>query len=132
MTKEIMKQASALGKLIAESEEVKAAREAREAYEKDPAVQDAIFEYNTQNKVLAEEYKKEKRDEAFMETVKKRIGELYNTIVNNSTYVAYLAAEEKVNGLMKLVNDVINFQVTGERPSESACTGNCSSCGGCH
>lgn len=132
MTKEIMKQASALGKLIAESEEVKAAREAREAYEKDPAVQDAIFEYNTQNKVLAEEYKKEKRDEAFMETVKKRIGELYNTIVNNSTYVAYLAAEEKVNGLMKLVNDEINFQVTGERPSESACTGNCSSCGGCH
>ena len=66
-----------------------------------------------------------------METVKKRIGELYNEIVNNPAYTAYVQAEEQIGNLMKEVNDELNFRITGERP-QSACTGNCSSCGGCH
>lgn len=132
MTKEILKEAQALGKLIAASEEVKAANEAKKVYETDATMQAAITEYNVHNKALAEEYKKAERDEALMTSIKNRIGELYNDIVNNPVYIAYMDAQEGVGELMKLVNDEINFEVTGERPSESACSGNCSSCGGCH
>ncbi|MBQ8836719.1 MAG: YlbF family regulator [Clostridia bacterium] len=132
MTTEILKLAKELGKLIAASDEVKAANAAKEAYDNDASVQQAITEYNTHNKALAEEYKKAQQDEALMTSIKKRIGELYNEIVNSASYQAYMAAQEGVGELMNLVNDEINFEVTGERPSQSACSGNCGSCGGCH
>ena len=85
MTEEMRKAAEALGDLLKDSDEVKAANAAKAVYDNDEAVQQAIFEYNTQNAVLAKEYQKDEKDEVF----------------------------------------------TGERP-QSACTGNCSSCGGCH
>ena len=44
----------------------------------------------------------------------------------------YMSAQEGVGELMNLVNDEINFEVTGERPSQGGCSGNCGSCGGCH
>ena len=74
MTEEIRKMAEELGKLLKDSDEVKAANAAKAVYDNDEAVQQAIFEYNTQNAVLAKEYQKDEKDEAFMETVKKRIG----------------------------------------------------------
>ncbi len=132
MTTEILKLAKELGKLIAQSDEVKAANAAKEKYENDPSVQRAITEYNTHNKALSEEYKKPEQDEVLMTSIKKRIGELYNEIVNHPVYLEYMSAQEGVGELMNLVNDEINFEVTGERPSQSACSGNCSSCGGCH
>ena len=132
MTKEILKQAQILGKLIAESEEVKAANAAKEAYESNAEVQAMITEYNVNNKALAEEYKRTEQDEALMTSIKKRIGELYNQIMAHPLYNAYMQSQESVGALMNLVNDEINFEVTGERPSQSACSGNCSSCGGCH
>ena len=132
MTTEILKLAKELGKLIAASDEVKAANAAKEAYETDKTVQACITEYNAHNKALAEEYKKTEHDEALMTSIKKRIGELYNEIIGNPVYQQYMAAQEGVGELMNLVNDEINFEVTGERPSASACSGNCSSCAGCH
>ncbi len=132
MTTEILKYAKELGKLIAQSDEVKAANAAKEAYENDKDVQAAITEYNAHNKALAEEYKRAEKDEALMTSIKNRIGELYNEIINSAVYQQYMAAQEGVGELMNLVNDEINFEVTGERPSASSCTGNCSSCGGCH
>lgn len=131
MTEEIRQKAEELGKLLKDSEEVKAANAAKTIYDNDAAVQQAIFEYNTQNAVLAQEYQKDEKDEAFIETVKKRIGELYNEIVNNPAYVAYARTEEQIGNLMKEVNDELNFQITGERP-QTNCTGNCGTCGGCH
>ncbi|MBR5539379.1 MAG: YlbF family regulator [Clostridia bacterium] len=132
MTKEILKKAIELGKLIAESDEVKAANAAKEKYESDAAIQAAITEYNAHNKALAEEYKRAEKDEALMSSIKNRIGELYNEIIGSPVYAEYMNAQEGVGQLMSLVNDEINFAVTGERPSESACSGNCSTCGGCH
>ena len=132
MTTEILMKAKELGKLIAESEEVKAANAAKEVYDNDPVIKQAITEYNTHNKALAEEYKKPEHDEELMTSIKKRIGELYNEIINNPVYQEYMAAQEGVGALMNHVNDEINFEVTGERPSASACSGNCGSCGGCH
>ena len=112
MTEEIRKMAEALGKLLKDSDEVKAANAAKAVYDNDEAVQQAIFEYNTQNAVLAKEYQKDEKDEVFMETVKKRIGELYNEIVNNPAYTAYVQAEEQIGNLMKEVNDELNFQIS--------------------
>ena len=132
MTTEILKLAKDLGKLIAQSDEVKAANAAKAKYDTDPAIQQAITEYNTHNKALAEEYKKAEQDDVLMTSIKKRIGELYNTIVGSPVYQEYMSAQEGVGELMNLVNDEINFEVTGERPSQSACSCNCSSCGGCH
>ena len=66
MTEEIRKKAEELGKLLKDSDEVKAANAAKAVYDNDEAVQQAIFEYNTQNAVLAKEYQKDEKDEVFM------------------------------------------------------------------
>lgn len=131
MTEEIRKKAQELGKLIAESEEVVRANAAKAAYNDDAAVQKFIMEYNAQNQALANAYKDAENNETLLEALKKRIGELYNSIVNADTYRAYTKAEEKIGDLMQEVNAVINYEVTGELPSDE-CTGNCSSCHGCH
>ena len=96
MTTEILKLAKELGKLIAESDEVKAANAAKVKYETDPTVQQAITEYNTHNNALSEEYKKPEQDDALMTSIKKRIGELYNEIIGNPVYQEYMAAQEGV------------------------------------
>ncbi|MBQ9428526.1 MAG: YlbF family regulator [Clostridia bacterium] len=131
MTEEIKNKAIELGKLIANSEEVCAANAAKAAYGADATVQNAIAEYNAQNQALANAYGEDPKDEALIASVKTRIGELYNTIVNAESYLAYVRAEAKITDLMKEVNDVINFEVTGVLPSDE-CTGNCASCHGCH
>ena len=122
MTEEMRKAAEALGDLLKDSDEVKAANAAKAVYDNDEAVQQAIFEYNTQNAVLAKEYQKDEKDEVFMETVKKRIGELYNEIVNNPAYTAYVQAEEQIGNLMKEVNDELNFRITGSEYANAAIT----------
>ena len=63
----------------------------------------------------------------------------YHTEFNTTASYGWLSDEVLREGrnsgfflLMKLVNDEINFEVTGERPGQSSCSGNCSTCGGCH
>ncbi|MBR3763322.1 MAG: YlbF family regulator [Clostridia bacterium] len=42
------------------------------------------------------------------------------------------AAQQKYNDLMGNVNRILRLVVTGETEDEGGCSGNCSSCSGCH
>ena len=72
----------------------------------------------------------------YMDTVRQKREEQFREAQADAAYnhhllQEHLQAEEQIGNLMKEVNDELNFQITGERP-QSACTGNCGSCGGCH
>ena len=45
---------------------------------------------------------------------------------------AMTTSRQKFSELMNQVNRVLEFIITGEVAQEGGCTGNCSSCGGCH
>lgn len=124
---EIIKLAEELGKKIKEDKITKALFAAQEAYEKDDNINRLYTEYTVQQKALTMEFAKEEQDEQFVAAIEKRIRELTDKISSHPVYIAYLEAENDYNDLMQLVNDEINFQITGKR----TCAGDCSACGGC-
>ena len=130
MTK-IIELAHALGEEIAKSEEIKNLEAAKDAYEKDADLQAKMSEYETERKLLGEEFSKntEEIDQIAVTNLRARIEELTKEICSNEIYVAFANAQKAMNDLMQSVNDEIKFCITGERPS--ACTHDCSTCGGC-
>ncbi len=122
---EIMKLAEQLGQAIKADPRVAKMNEAKEAYDKDEALQGLMFEYNMQQVALGEEYKKESPDKSVIEAIEKRLDEIVSAVTSNPLFIALNAAEEEVNALMQEVNAEITFQITGQRP----CSHDCSSCG---
>lgn len=131
MTK-IIELAHALGEEIAKSEQLKNLEAAKNAYEGAAELQAQMSEYQTDRKLLADEFEKgtDEADAAAVDKLKARLEELSRLITANPVYTAFSAAQNAMNELMTSVNDEISFCITGERPNH--CTHDCSSCAGCH
>ncbi len=125
---DIMELAKKLGEAIKEDARILELNRAKEAYDNDSGLQNAILEYNTQQTALAEEHRKEAPDADIIAAIRNRSDELYRMISTSSTYLALQAAQTEVNDFMNQVNAEITYAITGERP----CTHDCSTCGGCH
>lgn len=130
MTK-IIELAHALGEEIAKSDEIKNLESAKDAYEKDAELQAKMSEYETERKLLGEEFSKDTSvaDQKAIADLRARIEELTKEICANPLYVAFANAQNALNELMNSVNAEIKFCITGERPV--SCTHDCSTCGGC-
>ncbi len=131
MTK-IIELAHTLGLAIAESDEIQALELAKEKYEADVELQAKLAEYETDRKLLAEEFIKEEGEqkEVAVQKLRDHMETLAAQIVVNEKYVAFTEAQSALNALMAEVNAEIKFCITGERPQK--CTHDCSSCSGCH
>ena len=127
----IIELAHALGEEIAQSAEIKNLEASKDAYEKDADLQSKLSEYETERKLLGEEFSKnsDDMDQRAIADLRARIEELTKEICANDKYVAFANAQKAMNDLMAEVNAEIKFCITGERPS--ACTHDCSSCKGC-
>ena len=130
MTK-IIELAHALGEEIAKSEEIKNLEASKKAFETDAELQAKMSEYETERKLLRDEFNKVDAvdNEAAIEALKKRLDELSAEITANSHYTDFANAQNALNMLMDSVNAEIKFCITGERPV--TCTHDCSTCGGC-
>lgn len=130
MTK-IIELAHALGEEIAKSDEIKNLESAKAAYEQNAELQAKVSEYEVDRKLMAEEFSKpaDGIDEKAIADLRARIEELTREICANELYIAFVNAQNAMNSLMADVNAEIKFCITGERPS--ACTHDCSTCGGC-
>ena len=127
---EIFELAVELGKKLKDDSRLIALEAAKQAYEKDPQLQKYMLEYDVQQKAMQREVAKPDHDLQFIETIQRRIDELYRQITENPTFVELNRTQAEVNDLMNRVNQTIMTQITGEEPS--GCTHNCSTCGGCH
>ena len=127
----IIELAHALGEEIAKSAEIKNLEASKDAYEKDADLQSKLSEYETERKLLGEEFSKnsDDMDQRAIADLRARIEELTKEICANDKYVAFANAQKAMNDLMAEVNAEIKFCITGERPS--TCTHDCSTCGGC-
>ena len=120
-----------LGEQIAKSDEIKNLEAAKNAYESNKELQAKLAEYETDRKLLAEEFCKSssESDERAIADLRARIEELTSEISTNECYIVFAEAQKALNDLMASVNAEIKFCITGERPT--SCTHDCSTCGGC-
>ena len=127
---EIMEIAALLGKTLKEDERLIRLEEAKKAYTSDAELQKKLLEYEVQQTALQGEITTEERDTAFIDIIQNRIDQLYKEITEHPAFVQLSEIQSEVNELMNAVNATITANITGEQPS--ACTHNCSTCGGCH
>ena len=126
----IFELAAELGRTLKSDKRLIALEEARKAYENDERLARLLTEYEVQQKAMENEALKGEREEVLIKMIQERIDALYDEIVASEPYKNLEAAQKEVNDLMEMVNSTITFQITGEEPS--ACTHDCSTCGGCH
>ena len=124
---EIMELAAKLGQAIKADERIVNMNVAKEAYEKDEKIQSLMMEYQAQQTALAEAYKLDATDTAVISAIEGRLQAIVAEVTGSEVFVNLNKAQEEVNALMQEVNEEIEFQITGVRPS---CTHDCSTCGG--
>ncbi|MDY5940263.1 MAG: YlbF family regulator [Eubacteriales bacterium] len=128
----IKEHAVSLGELIKQDAVTQSYFDATEAYKADPELKKLVFEYNVQQTALGEEYKKPEQDKDVIAAIEKRAKELYTMITEHPVYVAYTAAQDKMNELIEMVNREITVAIFGKTADEDSCTHDCSTChGGC-
>ena len=110
--------------------EVEAAvRQLGKAIQADPRYQ-ASYQHET--KKLEENRNPEK-----LEKLEQEIQALYLQIMENPNMQAFDTAKQAMNMMMQEVDTILSLCANGEDPDRchpdlTNCTGNCSSCGGCH
>lgn len=122
---EILEAATRLGRLMADTEEIKSYNAAVEAYNKDLELIELLENYNAICTCMAElpEDDKDARGR-----FAKDVMEIRGRIMQNPSMQNYKEAKDRADKLQNDVMNQITFGMTGEMP----CSGDCSKCGGCH
>ena len=128
-TNTVMEQARALGQMIADSEEFKNLEIKDLAYQSDEEAQRLTVEYNKNREELTEQARKEEITPIEIMKIKQQLSGEFAKLAENKVISEYLEAKNQVDAMLKQVDDIIRFYVTGEEPG---CGGSCSSCSGCH
>ena len=123
---EIQELATQLGQAIKKDERILNLEKARQNYYTNAELQNALKEYEVQQRALQQEAGKPDKDSLLMTSIQTRIDQLYKQITTTPVFVELDRIQAEVNELMNEVNDIIMFNITGEHP----CTHDCSSCGG--
>ncbi len=124
-----------LGAAIQDTEEYKNFMEARLRNDKDEELQKQIGDFNLLKMQLDAEHEKEPRDEAKVLALNEEIVALYNTIISGEAMSSYNEAYSAYKALTDKISNILLMCENGEDPATcepAACSGNCSSCGGCH
>lgn len=127
-----------LGKAIQADERYKAFAAAKKESEEDTELQDLIGQFNLANLSVENEMEKEEaeRDAEKIREYNTTIRQIYGKVMCNDKMIAYNKAKAEFELMMKQVNGIIELCTFGEDPDtcdpSGSCTGDCSSCGGCH
>lgn len=124
---DIVSKAKELGDLIALSKEMGELKRAEQLLEADGRAKGLLEDYNALQMEMVKAVR-EGRDSTAIREAQKRLFDKREEIDGYEITAGYLKAKTEFDGLMKTVNDVLVFTVTGEEP----CSPNrCGSCGGC-
>ncbi len=124
-----------LGAEIQKTEEYKRFMAAKEKNDQDAILQEQIGDFNLLKMQLDAEHEKEEKDQAKILEINEKIVELYNVIISGEAMTEYNNAYNEYKALTDKISNILLMCENGEDPATcepSECTGNCSSCGGCH
>ena len=109
---------------------------AKLANDNDETLQNQIGEFNTIRMNLDREMNAETQDEAKIKELNEKLREIYTAVMSSKTMLEYNTAKADVDAMLNYINSIIMQCVEGEDPMtaepHTACTGSCSTCGGCH
>jgi len=123
---DIITKARELGELIAASEQMASFNKAEEAMQNDSRAKTLFNDYKLLQ-IEVVKATKEKRPDDITQSIKDRLMAKLDEINNYTVTKDYLQAKAEVDRLMKTVNDVIIYSITGEEPCSPS---KCGSCGG--
>lgn len=137
---DVITKARELGAVLQQDERYAKLNEAQKACESDAALNDLIARMQFIQMSFQHEASKEDRNEETLQSLDKEYGEVYTQIMANDNMAAYEAARGEIDELMKKINAIFALCLQGEDPAtcepaeehEHNCSGECSSCGGCH
>lgn len=127
---EILQKAKELGMMIADSKEFTNLKAAEDKQLSDPEAQKLMMEYATKRDELTARASKDGVTKEDFEDIKYQSQQAFEKICENENIKAYLEANKAFSSLIEQVNSIIGYFVKGGEAS--GCSGNCSSCGGCH
>lgn len=125
----ILDMAQELGQAIKQDDRTQRFQKAKEAYDNDTKLVNAVKEYNVQKMALNEQLKSQTPDDAVTDAIQRRIEEIYAEILASPIMQEYSQAEKDLNDFINLVNMTISCAITGE---DMGCTEEkCKTCGRC-
>lgn len=124
-----------LGRKIQQEESYVALQEANKAVEADEALQSLIGEFNLLKLQLNEKLTAAERDEDAIKELNTKMRTLYADIMANDAMIKLNESKNAFDAVMQRVFAIVSNSANGEDPNTTdyhACTGSCSTCGGCH
>ncbi len=132
----LLEMAKELGHAIQADERFIRTQMAQNAADEDEALQALIGEFNLKRMAInAEAAKGEEQDEAKMRTLNEELRAVYARVMANESMAAYNEAKTELDKVTNAIGAILNMASQGLNPDdydEHSCSGNCSSCGGCH
>ena len=133
----VIEKARELGQLIQADERYAVYCRAKEANDKDEALQQLIGEFQNKRIELNTEMSKDNRSAERLTALDDEIKSLYGTIMANENMAAYNEAKNAMDDMLGQINMIITCSANGEDPMTcpteiSGCGGSCATCGGCH
>ena len=133
---DIIKLTRELGAAIQQDERFIRFIKAKLANDNDETLQNQIGEFNTIRMNLDREMNNETQDENKIRELNEKLREIYTAVMSSKTMLEYNTAKADVDAMLNDINSIIMQCVEGEDPNtaepHTACTGSCSTCGGCH
>lgn len=124
-----------LGRKIQQEESYVALQEANKEVEADEALQSLIGEFNLLKLQLNEKLTAAERDEEAIKELNTKMRTLYADIMANDAMIKLNESKNAFDGVMQRVFAIVSNSANGEDPNTTdyhACSGSCSTCGGCH
>lgn len=123
---DIITKAKELGESIASSKEMENLKNSEIELEKDRKAKELLNDYKLLQMELVRATK-EKREKEIIDSIRLRLMSKQDELNDYDVTKNYLSAKATFDKLMKMVNDVIVFSISGEEPCSPK---KCGSCGG--
>lgn len=133
---DVIKSVRELGKAIQQDERFIRYAKARLENDNNAELQSAIGKFNITRMELDREMNCEEKNEDKVKELNEELRRVYGEIMSAPAMVEYNTAKVELDAMINEINTVISKTLDGEDPetceTTSACTGSCSTCGGCH
>lgn len=128
----VLNQAEQLAEAILESEEYIAMRLAEQAAMKDEKATLLVAAYNEKRQAVESLLADANMDHGALAKAGEELQNVEHAIDENEVLTKMRQTNDAFSEMMKKVNAIIRYVVTGEEEHEEGCTGSCHTCGGCH
>lgn len=128
----VLNQAEMLAEAILESNEYITMRLAEQAAMRDENATQLIASYSEKRQAVESLLADANMDHGALAKAGQELQEVERAIDECEVLNKMREANEAFNAMMKKVNSIIRYVVTGEEEQEEGCSGSCSTCSGCH